>query len=79
MVVTDDSNTIQGWGESPKRKPHKSKVETQGSSKPSMADRNSSEQKRLDGNGSEQKIAAATLMGDDGSVGKGLLLWEREK
>ncbi|GJR74596.1 hypothetical protein Tco_0086961 [Tanacetum coccineum] len=77
MVVTDDSNTIQGWGESPK-----SKAETQGSNKPSMADRNSSEQKGLDGNGSEQKTAAAAaaaLTGDDGSVGKGLLLWEREK
>ncbi|GJY67596.1 hypothetical protein Tco_0469834 [Tanacetum coccineum] len=45
-----------------------------------MADRNSSEQKRPDGNGSEQKTAAAAaaLMGDDGSVGKGLLLWEGE-
>ncbi|GJW56792.1 hypothetical protein Tco_0103523, partial [Tanacetum coccineum] len=76
MVVTDDNNTIQGWGESPK-----SKAETQGSSKPSMADHNRSEQKRPDGNGSEQKTAAAaaTGVGDDKSVGKGLLLWEGEK
>jgi hypothetical protein len=40
-------------------KPNRSKVETQGSSKPSMTDHNRSEQKRPDGNGSEQKIAVA--------------------